>query len=299
MTGFGAYRAEGEVSAAIRALSNEGARVWECAVTHERRSVLALEIGPPRAHALSIAMAGIHALEWVGTESLLAWLASLVREPPEGRRVLAFPLVNPDGYAKVARDRMRGEAHFRRGNARGVDLNRNWPTLYRKRTLASTLAPMVYRSGEAPLSEPETRGVSEAIDRAVAKGASDLRAMSIHSAGARVLFPYGGRWRRARDHHTLEAFAKETARVLGPPYVAVQSSRWVPGFFAPGMEIDHLYEAYGAWPLLVECHNSAAGVLRDRERRLSPFAWFNPADPAPEIARVGRALGAFLLPRGA
>lgn len=51
----------------------------------------------------------------------------------------AVPTMNPDGYAGASRY-----------NARGVDLNRNWP--------ASNFSPSS-RRGPAPLSEPETRAV--------------------------------------------------------------------------------------------------------------------------------------------
>jgi protein MpaA len=57
----------------------------------------------------------------------------------------AVPTMNPDGFA----DRTRG-------NARGVDLNRNWP--------ASNFAP-ARALGASPLSEPETRAVHGLMTR--------------------------------------------------------------------------------------------------------------------------------------
>ena len=57
----------------------------------------------------------------------------------------AIPSMNPDGYASRTR-----------GNASGVDLNRNWP--------ASNFAPRRSR-GPAPLSEPESRAVHAHIER--------------------------------------------------------------------------------------------------------------------------------------
>lgn len=56
----------------------------------------------------------------------------------------AIPTVNPDGY----------EARTR-GNANGVDLNRNWPTHH--------FAPST-RHGPAPLSEPETVVLHEFLE---------------------------------------------------------------------------------------------------------------------------------------
>lgn len=282
------YRRYREIERAILALEKKGARVVECGASVERRSIYAVEIGPARARPLSIAIAGLHALEWIGVECALGWLDRMAASPPDDRRILAFPVVNVDGYVHVERDLRRGKRRFRRGNARGVDLNRNWPTLYRK-----TMVP-IWNSGSGALSEPETRAVSATIDRTIAQGAHDLRAVSLHSTGAKVLYPYGGRWSRANDFIALRDSAERVARILGKPYVAVQSSHWVPGFNARGMEIDHLYEAYGASALLIECGNLAANV-RDPRAAVSPFDWFNPRDPSLEIARIGHALDDFLL----
>jgi hypothetical protein len=285
------YRRYHEIERTILALAKKGARVVECGASIERRSIYAVEIGPPRARPLSITIAGLHALEWIGVECSLAWLERMAASPPDERRILAFPVVNVDGYVHVERDLRRGQRRFRRGNARGVDLNRNWPTLYRRRTVG------IWNSGASALSEPETRAVSAAIDRATAQGAQDLRAVSLHSTGGKVLYPYGGRWTRARDFIALRDSAERVARILGKPYVAVQSSHWVPGFNARGMEIDHLYEAYGASALLIECGSLAANV-RDPKAAVSPFDWFNPRDPAFEVARIGHALDDFLLSEG-
>jgi protein MpaA len=70
--------------------------------------------------------------------STLDEIRTILRDHP-GVRVRLIPTMNPDGQSANAR-----------GNARGVDLNRNWP--------ASNYTPAKDR-GPAALSEPETAAV--------------------------------------------------------------------------------------------------------------------------------------------
>ncbi|MGH2980367.1 MAG: DUF2817 domain-containing protein, partial [Solirubrobacterales bacterium] len=63
---------------------------------------------------------------------------------PGGMRVWTLRTVNPDGAAAGTR-----------GNARGIDLNRNFPHRWRPG----------YHSGPRPLSEPESRAVRQLVRR--------------------------------------------------------------------------------------------------------------------------------------
>jgi hypothetical protein len=289
-----AYRSFSDHVALWQSLAEKGARRDICGQSVLGRPLTALEIGPAKAQKLSIAIAGIHPIEWIGVEVLARWLEKVAENPPVDRRLLVFPLVNVDGYARVEHDLSRGVHRFRRGNAHRVDLNRNFPTHFKRLSLAKRVfLPWAFRRGRNPLSEPETRAVVDRIDRAIRGGGTDLRAVSMHSFGAKVLFPYGGVWRKAQDHRTLKERARAFAERTG--YKAVQSSHWVPGFFAPGMEIDHLYEAFGATALLVECSRGGF-ALRRPSTWLSPFQWFNPPNPAETIDRLVPALDAFLVP---
>ncbi len=287
------YRTFADHVASWQSFADRGARRDMCGQSVLGRPITALEIGPAKAQKLSIAMAGIHPIEWIGVEVLARWLEALVSNPPADRRVLVFPLVNVDGFTRVEQDLARGARRFRRGNANRVDLNRNFPTHFKKLSIVKRMLPWTFRRGSAPLSEPETRAVADRIDRAIRQGATDLRAISMHSFGAKVLYPYGGVWRKAQDHKALRSHAETLARRAG--YKAVQSSHWVPGFFAPGMELDHLYEAFGATALLVECSRGGFSARRP-STWLSPFQWFNPPDPRPTVDALLPALQEFLLP---
>ncbi len=100
--------------------------------------------------------AGIHGEEPETTFALSRALRQLSEPPPHCAVVLA---ANPDGL-------IRGT----RGNARGVDLNRNFPTRdWRPEPVAhrSTLEDprdVVLSPGSHPGSEPETRALTELIE---------------------------------------------------------------------------------------------------------------------------------------
>jgi protein MpaA len=84
----------------------------------------------------------IHGTEPEGRK-VVADLAGM--RPPPGVQLWLVATVNPDGLK-----------HGTRGNAHGVDLNRNWP--YDWRHLSAG-----YYSGPRPLSEPETRAARKLI----------------------------------------------------------------------------------------------------------------------------------------
>jgi protein MpaA len=65
-----------------------------------------------------------------------------------GPRAVVVPVVNPDGLSRGQKD-----------NARGVDLNRNFPSRN-----WSAQHPPGYFSGESPLSEPESAALARLID---------------------------------------------------------------------------------------------------------------------------------------
>lgn len=87
---------------------------------------------------------GIHGDEPEGGRTIEAVVAYLHRLEP-GAQVRVVRDANPDGTAARSRT-----------NARGVDLNRNWP--------ARNFRPGSGR-GPSPLSEPETRALHEEIER--------------------------------------------------------------------------------------------------------------------------------------
>lgn len=295
----GSYRGFGEVLAAIAALRERGARVEVAGRSHEGAPLLRVEIGPADAPRGSLVLAGLHAMEWIGVETGLAILESIA-SVPGGRRLVAFPLVNPDGFRRAERDLRAGRRlRFVRANARGVDLNRNWPTHWKTTRLVPRLVPFLGSSGSEPGSEPEIRAILDTITEVKHAGVTRLeRAVSLHSFGAMLLLPYGGRFALPPEHPRLLALAREVRRAIrasgrrGMRYGIRSSSRWAPGFFAYGMELDHLLHE-GMEPLLVECSRGGFSLF-DPSSWLVPFRWFNPRSPARHASMLEHALVPFL-----
>lgn len=114
---------------------------------------------PTGAKCRLLIVAGVHGEEPETTVILSRALRSLGSPPGETACVLA---ANPDGLQLGTR-----------GNARGVDLNRNFPASnwrpapvgYRWHVDEPDAEPVEIATGEAPASEPESRALLDLIER--------------------------------------------------------------------------------------------------------------------------------------
>ncbi len=106
-------------------------------------------------------LGGIHGDEQTASAIVFKWLAILQNDAAQEFRWKIVPILNPDGLLA---------AKPRRVNARGVDLNRNFPTpnwlqdapkYWAKNTRSD---PRRY-PGKAPISEPESRWVYDTIEK--------------------------------------------------------------------------------------------------------------------------------------
>lgn len=282
---YGPYRPLAAQHAAwTRLVDHAGARRVRIGTSVRGQPLEALELGPPEAEATVALLAGLHPIEWIGVEVGLAVLQAWAQAPAPDLRLVAFPLINVDGYREVEHNLVEGTRRYVRTNAQGVDLNRNWPANFRARGSA--------RSGPRPMSSPEVEAVGGHLD-AAARVAPIVRALSLHSIGRRILYPYGGRWRGPDDGGAHRRAAVAVRDALAQRYKVSQTSHWVPGAFARGMEIDTLWDRYGAVALLVECSWGGASARRPATL-LEPFRWYNPRRPEVEIADLAGAVGRFL-----
>lgn len=128
--------------------------------------ILARDIGPAAGKTAQpplriLLIGGIHGDELTAAAIVFQWLQWAQTPPAQEFHWKIAPVVNPDGLLAVKPSRV---------NARGVDLNRNFPTP-NWQTDAPRYWAKATRSdprrfpGKAPLSEPESRWVQEQIER--------------------------------------------------------------------------------------------------------------------------------------
>ena len=111
-----------------------GARTIPLGRSWQGRPITAIEVGSPSGTPVLV-VGDVHGNETAG----IAVARALARSAPRDLDLWIVPDLNPDGVAAGTRQ-----------NARGVDLNRNFP--WRWRPLSG-----VYESGPRPLSEREAR----------------------------------------------------------------------------------------------------------------------------------------------
>lgn len=108
------------------------------------RPIRAYRLGQPGARVRAVVLGSLHGDETAGMRVVDALRTG---RPVRGVDLWVVPTVNPDGVARGTR-----------GNARGVDLNRNFPHQW------AALSGKYY-SGPRPLSEPESRALRRFLDQ--------------------------------------------------------------------------------------------------------------------------------------
>lgn len=261
-----------------------------------RHPLIAVTLGNPSAEAPAVGFfGGVHGLERIGTQVVLAYLGSLVARlhwdevlhaQLAGLRLVFMPLVNPAGMRRGTR-----------ANANGVDLMRNAPvdSLERVAFLAGghRLTPRLpwYRGAAGAPMEAESRALCEVV-REELLGRPFAVALDCHSgfgARDRIWFPHA---------HTRMPFARvaEVHALIGQfdalyprhAYVFEPQSRQ---YLTHGDLWDHLCEEAAACegvfiPLTLEM-GSWRWIRKSPRQVLSRLGFFNPL-PADRLQRVRR-----------
>jgi len=137
-----------------------------------------------------------------------------VKNLVDNREIFIVPSVNPDGHVYVELNHTGAWWTWWRKNRRdngdntfGVDLNRNYGYLWGYDDFGSSpsTSSEVYR-GTSAFSEPETQAVSS-----FAQGRSFVMALSYHSYGEMLLYPWGYNYSYTSDHELFLALGDTLA----------------------------------------------------------------------------------------
>lgn len=273
------YHYAAEVHAELAPLVRERSGViwpFEIGRSVEDRPIWAFRVKVPGVETKRrlLVFANIHAMEWVPTEVAGRFLEELVLHPIAGLEVVVVPTLNVDGRARVEEDLVKGENTYRRGNARKVDLNRDFAVNREARAIWKAIIPGRYTTSKEALSQPE----AQAIDHLAAGEHFDV-AVSLHAFGGFIYYPWAGLWERPKDWATFHQIGEVMQAGMGAhAYRPRQLSRW--GFFfrGHGMELDHLYATYGTYAFLVETTRSGLSPFRPQDWG-NRFRFYNPTDP--------------------
>lgn len=171
----------------------------------EHRPIEVYRFGNGPRHRLIVA--GIHGgYEWntvVLAQRLIVYLQGHPELIPPDVTLFILPVLNPDGFA-------RDWGNYGRGNARQVDLNRNFPRLWKSTWKgANCWRRLPLSAGTQPFSEPETRALRDFLLR------PDIQVeilVSYHSAALGVFA--GG---QPPDPRSID-FARAVAKATGYRY---------------------------------------------------------------------------------
>ena len=220
----------------------------------------------------------MHGVEVIGAMALQALIRRLVSRGPRADRVLAamtfevVPVVNPDAFETNLARLADGLGAGQRGNARGVDLNRNFPVTAGKRSWhpfsGSRLPFSPHYAGPRSLSEPESRALCE-----VASQSKPDLSLAFHSFGNMLLFPWAHSFERHPAARAYEAMgAAMNAEMNGPRYQVKPSAQLYPVI---GDFDDWLDAEFGTMAMTVEVSALDRRLLHPR-RLLNAFSWMNP-----------------------
>ena len=293
------YRSPDAREERLDALSGAlGAELHALGESVEGRAIKAVQV-PGGDDGAVLICAGIHGVEYIATEVALGALAALreggstwdaLRDRAD---VWVVPSLNPDAYARTWSQDGDGTLPELRTNARGVDLNRNFP-------LPSPQRPVLYSfggwrtgsddpdnpfyRGERPLSEPESAALAGLLERV-----PFTASVSLHSTMGTLIPPCV---ESKADYRAYRELCRVFRRAqTGTRYLRM-ANLWLDRF--TGELEDFQHATYGTWAICVE-HWPISSRLGQLVRPPSKLFWrFNPPDPQRWVANDLPGIAAFL-----
>jgi predicted deacylase len=270
-----------------------GLRVSVAGASIQDRPIRRFDLGVPGGPA--VLLTGLmHGVELVGSMALLDFVRGVVSEPRSEllrhARLVVLPIMNPDGLHANSSRLTAGRRAYKRCNARGVDLNRNFPR-QREEFPLNPLGGSRWRLsphyvGPHPLSEPETRALRDVVH--------EIRprvSVAFHSFGDLLLYPWGftarPNPRRSRYERAGRAFVAALPRAT---YRVMQATEW---YSTVGDMDDWLDAEYGTLAFTVEVSRPMRR-LSNLRRATNPFAWSNPVSLAPAVDGLGPGVDALV-----
>ena len=256
------------------------------------RPIRRFDLGDPSAP--TVLLTGlVHGVELVGSLALLEVFRALATGSADllrTARLVVLPIVNPDGLHANCVRVASGRRAFQRCNARGVDLNRNFPRQSSRLPL-NPLGGSQWRGsphyvGPRPLSEPESRALRDVADEVRPRVS-----IGFHSFGELLLYPWAftdrPNPRRVQYERAGRAFV---GAFRGSPYRVMQAIEW----YATVGDLDDWLDAqYGTLAFTVEVGRPMRR-LSNLRRVSNPFAWSNPVDVAGAIAGMPSGVDALV-----
>lgn len=256
---------------------------------------------PSETRPQALLCANVHGNEVIASEAALAVLELLLEPEPRGLAaellelgdITVLPAVNLDSRAAASRALVEGKpwSASLRGNAHGVDLNRNFPFCEGAvdvwHPLAGTSRSWLpwYRGPES-LSEPESTLLAE-----IATERPPLVSLNLHSTGGLFLYPYCCRSEEPAKKEQFLAMGQAFRAAQGAePYTVKQARSW---YTILGDMDDWLYDRFGTLAVTVELSRLNIN-LGSPAHLLRTLGWMNPPDPTETLVACVPAILAAL-----
>ncbi|NRA47230.1 MAG: hypothetical protein HRU09_19950, partial [Oligoflexales bacterium] len=175
-------------------------------------------------------------------------------------RIVLVPLVNPDGNQKVYDGNRwwRKNTWLRRNRVTGVDLNRNYPTLWNGCNGSSGGTGSQDYRGPSPASEPETKAMM-----ALVAEYKPILNISYHSYSELILYPYGCRSERNPSKQIFNEIALEMKKAIiddngrANTYEVGTAPELL--YQADGTDLDYQWQEHDVIAYTIEINSRAAG----------------------------------------